>query len=200
MKILPPVIAALLVGAASVTAAPAAQNTASGNYRVDAAMTANGSLIQDGAAVFVLDAQGNVVARRHAVPAIFDLAPGTYTAALVYKNARGREPLRPGTDPGTNVVNLEAGEVVLQLVLPDATRSGVRELAWTVHRYRPGAKRGERVAKRAGARPRLTLDAGWYEVEARYRDAAGAQATRAHVIEVKPGRRQTYSIAVDRAE
>lgn len=188
---------ALLAGVTGAMPAHADQNTASGNYRIDAVMTAGGAPIRDGADVFVLDAEGDVVARRHAVPAIVDLAPGDYTAAVVYKNAQARGALALGTTPGTNSLNLEAGEVRLDLVPPDGASGGVSAASWTVYRYRPGDAHGDTVAESSAARPELTLDAGWYEVHARYtRSSADAPTgTVVHVIEVKPGRRQTYSIA-----
>ena len=71
----------------------AIQNTESGNYRVDLVMTTGGPLLNDAADVYVIDATGDVVARGHAVPAIFDLPRGDYTAAVVYKNAQARAPL-----------------------------------------------------------------------------------------------------------
>lgn len=197
MKPLISCLIALLFGFAAGSLGHAAQNTAPGNYRIDAAMTQGGALLQGAAEVYVLDAQGNVVARRHAVPAVFDLGDGDYRAAIVYKNAQARGAIQPGTEPGTNALNLEAGHVRLDLVKRDGTRSRAPNLSWTVYRYRPGSERGQEVATSQDRRPDLTLDAGWYEVYARYAGDSGGANTGVHVIEIKPGRRQSYSIVID---
>lgn len=177
--------------------AGATQNIETGNYRVDVVMSAGGSLLEGAADVYVLDPQGKVVARRHAVPAVFDLAEGDYTAAVVYKNAQARAGIAPGTDPGTNVLNLDAGEVRLDLVNENGRRARVSGVSWTVSRYRRGSAQGREVVVTEDRRPALTLDAGWYEVQARHAGDAGQPAANAHVIEVKPGRRQAYRIVVD---
>lgn len=82
-------LTALVIGLTSGSPGWAAQNTASGNYRVDAVMTEGGALLEGAAEVYVLDRQGDVVARRHAVPAVVDLGGGDF-----YRGRRLRQ--RPG--------------------------------------------------------------------------------------------------------
>ena len=197
MKTLASLLVGFLLGLSCAPPGQAAQNTASGNYRIDAVMTQGGALLEGAAEVYVLDPEGNVVARRHAVPAVLDLGDGDFTAVVVYGNARARGAIEPGTQPGANALNLEAGEVRLDLVKPDGTRAPARGLSWRVYRYRPDAERGPEVVVTQAAHPRLTLDAGWYEVRARHPGKSGAPSTREHVIEVKAGRAQGYSIVAD---
>jgi hypothetical protein len=192
-------LTALLLSFAAVLPGQAAQTTASGNYRVDAVMTEGGTLLRGPAKVYVFDARGTVVARRHAVPAVFDLEDGDYTVAIVYKSARARGPLQSGTDPRSNVLNLEAGQVRLDLIGQDGRRVRVARIDWTLYRYRAEATPGAAVATSQDRRPELTLNAGWYEVRVRATRETGAASTKTHVIQVKPGRWQTYSIVTDQA-
>ena len=197
MKTIFTCLTALLLSFAAVSPGQATQTTASGNYRVDAVMTEGGALLRGAAKVYVFDARGTVVARRHAVPAVFDLRAGDYTVAVVYKSARARGALQPGTDPRSNVLNLEAGQVGLHLVARDGGRARFVSIDWTLYRYHPDADPGSAVATSQDRRPELTLDAGWYEVRVRAARETGATSTETHVIQVKPGRRQTYSIVTD---
>ena len=197
MRTLASFLIVCVVGLSSVSPGQTAQNTASGNYRVDAVMTGGGTLLEGAAEVYVLDSQGDVVARRHAVPAMFDLGGEDFTAVVVYGNARGRGAIGPGTQPGANALNLEAGEVRLDLVKPDGSRVPSRDLSWRVYRYRPDIQRGPEVVVTHAARAHLILDAGWYEVQARHAGQSSSSSTREHLIEVKAGRERTYSIVTD---
>ena len=197
MKTFSRLLLGLLIGLSSVSPGQTAQNTASGNYRVDAVMTEGGTLLEGAAAVYVLDSQGDVVARGHAVPAVFDLGDGDFTAVVVYGHARARGAIEPVTQAGANALNLDAGKVRLDLVKPDGTPVSSADLSWRVDRYRPDAERGPEVVVTEQARPHLILDAGWYEVRAGHAGQSGASSTREHVIEVKAGREQTYSIVTD---
>ena len=94
-------------------------------------------------------------------------------------------------------MNLEAGEVRLELVARDGTRAQPADVSWTVYRYRPGARRGPEVVVTDAARPELTLDAGWYEVRARLAGKSDPSSIREHVVEVKAGRERAYRIFVD---
>lgn len=120
-----------------------------------------------------------------------------FTAAVVYGNAQARGALEPGTKAGSNVLNLEAGEVRLELVARDGTRDQPADVSWTVYRYRPGDQRGPEVVVTDAARPELTLDAGWYEVRARLAGKSDPSSIREHVVEVKAGREQAYRIFID---
>ncbi|MBK1670823.1 hypothetical protein CKO28_22660 [Rhodovibrio sodomensis] len=187
----------LLVGLATAPTVEAAQNTVSGNYRVDAVMTEGGALLQGPAEVYVLDAGGEVVARRHAVPAVFDLGTGDFTAAVVYGHAQARGAIELGTKPGNNPLNLEAGEVRLDLITRDGKRARLSDVSWRVYRYRRTEDLGTEVAESQVKRPEFILDAGWYEVVVRQAGASDSPPTARHVIEVESGRRQTYNIEVD---
>lgn len=184
---------AAVLATTAVTTAPAwaetPSNLAKGNYRIDAVAEAGAPEIWDAADVIVRDPAGQVVARRHAVPAVVDLprADG-YTVTVIYKQSAARAEL----SQGRNQVNLRAGEATLRLVTGDATRAGVRPNGWEVFRYAPGHDTGALVARSSEARPLLTLSEGWYEVRAEH----GSGVTH-HVIEVDAGRRFDYSIVAE---
>ena len=197
MKALSVLLTTLLVGLATAPMGEAAENTVSGNYRVDAVMTEGGPLLRGPAEVYVLDAAGDVVARQHAVPAVFDLGHGDFTAAVVYGHTQARGVIEPGTKPGSNTLNLEAGEVRLDLTTREGERPRLADLSWQVYRYRRAEDQGAEVAASRVKRPELILDAGWYEVVVRPAGASDSTSTARHLIEVQAGRRQTYSIEVD---
>lgn len=161
-----------------------------GRYRIDAVPVRGAEPIWDGAKVTVRDSDGDVVARRHAVPAVVDLPPGGgYTVTVVYKESAARAPLTPGK----TLVNLKAGEATLELVNGAGGPGRVKPEVWRVYRYRPGAQRGPLVARSRERRPLLTLSEGWYEVEAEYH-----RGPVTHLIEVDAGRRFDYRIAAPR--
>lgn len=100
MKARSVVLTTFLFGVATAVVGNAAQNTVPGNYRFDAVMAEGEPLLPGQAQVYVLDRGGDVVARRHAMPAVFDLGRGDFTAANVYKYAQGRGTIEPGTKSG----------------------------------------------------------------------------------------------------
>jgi len=164
--------------------------------RLETVIAERGESIWDAADIWIFrlreGQRADQVARRHATPTALALPPGRYEAAVRYGNATAVAPFTvDGAAEQTLRLNLDAGVVRLGL-RAGIEGPGIEEPArWTVRRYQPGPWRGVVVTRTQGPRPRLVLDAGWYEVTAEGEDVAVS-----HLIEVEPGRALYYDIVV----
>lgn len=184
------------VGLVAGLAALPAQAREAVPVRLETVIAERGESIWDAADIWIFrlreGQRAGEVARRHATPTALALPPGRYEAAVRYGNATAVAPFTvDGAAEQTLRLNLDAGVVRLGL------RAGIEgprieePARWTVRRYQPGPWNGVIVARARGARPRLVLDAGWYDVT-----AEGEAVAVSHLIEVEPGRALYYDIVV----
>lgn len=180
-----PALFALAAGLAAGAAGAAAEI-----HRIEAVAEPGAPAIWGAAEVVVRDADGEVVARRHAVPAKVDLpADGDYAVTVIYESAAGRAEL---AESGETRVNLSAGEVTLSLVERPGGPRIEEPQSWEVRYYRPGRGTGKLVARTEPGQYVLTLSEGWYEVAT---DRGGRTVT--HTVQVEAGVRYDYTIVAD---
>lgn len=180
--------------AAMLASVPAALASSGGELRVDTVAVEGRAPIWDGARIGVWemdgDKPGRMVAERHATPAKVALEPGRYRVAIHYQGARSMRDVRvEGGADQEIVLNLNAGEVSLDLLPRMGAAPVDRDLSWSVHHYAPGEGLGDLVASASGRNPTLLLSEGWYEVRVPYNGD-----TVRHVIQAKAGRQQWYSL------
>jgi hypothetical protein len=181
--------APLALAVAVVAVVAGAAHAAAETYRIEAVAEPGADDIWGPAKVVVRDADGAVVARRHAVPAKVALDPaGDYEVTVIYKSAAGKSALAGSV----TTVNLAAGELSLALVEREGGPKIEGAHPWRVHYYRPGEATGKLVAEVEGSNPVLTLSEGWYEVETS-RDGRDV----AHTVRVTAGTRYDYTIVAE---
>ncbi|SDG37684.1 hypothetical protein SAMN05216241_11039 [Limimonas halophila] len=134
---------------------------------------------------------GPHVAARDRLPAKLSLEPGRYRLLVRYQGARRviDRTLEAGDGPATWRIDLRAGHVRLELRPQPGQPPIAGELGWKVRTYARGKAAGKQVAEAAAARPRLLLDAGWYEVA-----VTNGGRTHEHVVQVRPGEDVVYSV------
>lgn len=134
---------------------------------------------------------GQHVAGGERLPARVSLEPGRYRVMVRIQGARRvvDRTLAPGETPERWRIGLDAGHVRLELRAEPGRTPVDSRLRWRVNRYKRGGDAGELVAEATAARPRLLLDAGWYEVTVTH---AGSEHD--HIIQVAPGEDVTYTV------
>lgn len=180
--------------AGALLAAAATASAADQQVRIDAVVVEGTAPIQDEMLLQVWSRDGKKalqkVAESHSAPADLALKSGEYRVVAHYRDARVvRDIVVAGPADRHKVINLDAGEIGLEL-LPGVGRQPLADpILWQVRRYKRGTSSGREVAKISDARPSLLLSEGWYEVVATH----GENQTE-HVIEVSAGQRFNYSL------
>ncbi|MFC4353193.1 hypothetical protein ACFOW6_16720 [Fodinicurvata halophila] len=122
--------------------------------------------------------------------AILDAPPGEYILTTVYGATTREQKVEIGEDGGRHVVNLDAGEITLDVIRGVGQPSVNKPIKWTIMTYGKNSNGNRKVVyEETGIKPFLVLPAGWYIVHA---ENDGERIK--HTIEVTSGVRYDYTL------
>lgn len=165
--------------------------------RIDAVVAKGAPPLSDNVKLQVWAREGRkatrLVAESARAPATLSMHPGQYRVVASYKTARTVRDIVVKNHADTRkTINLNAGEIGLEL-LRQVGGAPVRDsITWQVMRYKRGNGAGGKVATVSNSNPSLLLREGWYEVVATH-----GNSRTAHVIEVSAGQRFDYSLVMN---
>ncbi|MGM0562461.1 MAG: hypothetical protein ACQETX_15510 [Pseudomonadota bacterium] len=122
--------------------------------------------------------------------AILEAEPGEYILTTVYGATTRQQKVRIDDEGSRHVVNLDAGEITLDVIRGVGQPSVTKPIEWTIMTYGKNSNGNRKVVyEETAVNPFLVLPEGWYVVHA---VNEGEQIK--HTIEVTSGVRYDYTL------